>query len=423
VLGAWVRPLVDDSTPAVRAAAVVALDDVGVGDVPTVADLLDDGSPDTRQAAIDAVAAVGGLARSEKIAQRLLHALDDDTLRVRRSAAQLLARRTAETYGVLDVLLSGSQRAQDAAVLALAGHGEAVRAPVIAWAEAQTLRAAACRSDRLALAGAGGPAPAPDTTPGFLVSVLLGRERRLIDRALNALAVLGAPEAGGVLRRCLRSKDPEIRAQALEALDSIGDRGLRGAVVRLLDADPDGTPQERAAALARLADDEDPWVSALARRIVAEAGGATEVADTARTLTEIDTMLLLRRVPLFQELEPEDLQRIASTCMERIYPAEAEIMREGDLGSELLVLLEGTVRVVHREADGGERFIRRYTAGDHIGELAVLREAPRAATVIADGVDIRALVINGESLKAILRERPDAAMAMLATLAERISVA
>jgi hypothetical protein len=236
------------------------------------------------------------------------------------------------------------------------------------------------------------------------------------------LAVLGSPEASGVLRRCLRSRDSEIRAQALEALDSIGERGLRGAVVRLLDTDADGTAHERESALARLADDEDPWVSALARRAITEAGGSTQVAETARTLSEIDTMLLLRRVPLFQELGPEDLQRIAATCLERVYPAGAELMREGDIGDELVVILEGTVRVIRRDDAGGERFIRNYTAGDHIGELAVLREAPRAASVIADDADVRALVINGESLKAILRERPDAAMAMLATLAERISV-
>jgi hypothetical protein len=303
------------------------------------------------------------------------------------------------------------------------GHGDAVRVPVIAWAEAQTVRATRCRADRLALESeVGGIAPAPDTTLGFLTSVLARRERRLIDQALAALAVLGAPEAGGVLRRCLRSKDAEIRAQALEALDSIGDRGLRGAVVRLLDTDPDGTAQERDSALARLADDEDPWVSSLARRTITEAGGTTRVAETARTLGEIDTMLLLRRVPLFQELEPEDLQRIATTCLERMYPADTEVMREGDIGDELMVILEGTVRVIRREHDGGERFIRRYEAGDHIGELAVLRERPRAATVVAETAEVRALVINGESLKAILRERPEAAMTMLATLAERISV-
>ena len=83
-------------------------------------------------------------------------------------------------------------------------------------------------------------------------------------------------------------------------------------------------------------------------------------------------------------------------------------------------IVEGSVRVVHVESDGSERFIHRYEAGDHIGELAVLREAPRAATVIAEGDGVRGLVIGGAGLRSILLERPDAAMAMLAILAERL---
>ena len=51
----------------------------------------------------------------------------------------------------------------------------------------------------------------------------------------------------------------------------------------------------------------------------------------------------------------------------------------------------------------------------------MLREAPRAATVVAVAPGVRGLVISGEAVHALLRERPDAAMAMLATLAERIS--
>ena len=144
------------------------------------------------------------------------------------------------------------------------------------------------------------------------------------------------------------------------------------------------------------------------------------MAQTQRIVSELDTMLLLRRVPLFEGLEPEDLQRIASTCNERAYPAGATLMREGEPGSELCVLVSGTVRVVRVQPDGTERLIRTYEEGDHIGELAVLRDRPRAATVIAED-DVRVLVIDGENLKAILRERPEAAMAMLATLAERIS--
>ena len=231
------------------------------------------------------------------------------------------------------------------------------------------------------------------------------------------MVVLGAPEAGGVIRRTLRSDDPEIRGQALEALDSIGDRRLTGALVGLLETDSAAVQDDRAV-LERLVDDDDPWIARLGRAVGSQ---EAEMADTSRTLGDLETMLFLRRVPLFEGLAPEDLQRIAMTAVERAYAPGEALVREGDLGQELVVVVEGTVRVVHIDSDGTERLLRRYGPGDHIGELAVLREAPRAATVIAEADGVRGLVIDGEGLKAILRERPDAAMSMLATLAERLS--
>ena len=141
---------------------------------------------------------------------------------------------------------------------------------------------------------------------------------------------------------------------------------------------------------------------------------------TERTLSDLDTMLLLRRISLFEGLDPEDLQRIADTSEERLFDDGETLIREGEVGHELIVIVSGSVRVTQATPDGGEREIRRYDAGEHIGELAVLRERPRAATVVAVGA-VRGLVISGDALKSILRERPGAAMAMLATLADRIS--
>ena len=146
------------------------------------------------------------------------------------------------------------------------------------------------------------------------------------------------------------------------------------------------------------------------------------MADATRSLSDLETMLALRRVPLFEGLDPEDLQRIAATAVERtLRPGRGAHDARATCSDELVVLLDGTVRVERAEPDGSARFIRTYGPGEHIGELAVLRERPRVATVTAEADGARGLVVSGEGLKAILRERPDAAMAMLATLAERLS--
>ena len=142
--------------------------------------------------------------------------------------------------------------------------------------------------------------------------------------------------------------------------------------------------------------------------------------DTDPTLATIERMLVLRRVPLFGRLAPDDLQRVAVTAVERLYPAGDTVVREGEAGDELIVIVDGGVRVVRGEGPDA-RPIRTYGPGDHIGELAVLRDRPRAATVIAGDEGMRGLVIGGDGLRAILEERPEAALAMLTTLAERIS--
>ena len=425
IVGPRLESLAADPSLAVRAAAAVALDehDARSSRAPHwVARLLADPDPLVRETALEALRAADARSAIAGMIPALLGALDDDSPRVRRTAATLLATCTTDGEAIAGVLTSGTPRAQDAALLALLGHGPAAQDAVIAWAATQISRATICRAARLALSAVPGQAlPPPDMAAAFLVSVLEHREQRLADRALAALAVLGAPEARGVIRRCLRSDDQETRAQALEALDSIGDRRLSSAVVRLLDADVGRGVLSRDAVLSELADDDDPWIGSLARRTIADEGGTGQMPDTERTLSEIDTMLTLRRVPLFEGLEPEDLQRIAATCIERFYPAGEALVREGEVGDELFVIVEGTVRVVRMEAGESERLIRRYEGGDHIGELAVLRERPRAASVIAEGDGVRVLVIGGDGLKSILRERPEAAMAMLATLAERIS--
>ena len=144
------------------------------------------------------------------------------------------------------------------------------------------------------------------------------------------------------------------------------------------------------------------------------------VPQELQLVSEVDRMLALRRVPIFASLDPEDLQRVAAAATEEAWADGDVLMSQGEFGNDMVVVVEGSVRVIH--SDGGtEHLLRRVGPGEHIGELAVLREAPRAATVIAEPPGVRGLVISGDAVRALLVERPEAAMAMLATLAERIS--
>jgi CRP-like cAMP-binding protein len=144
------------------------------------------------------------------------------------------------------------------------------------------------------------------------------------------------------------------------------------------------------------------------------------MSDDPRLVSDLDRMLALRQVPLFRTLVPEDLQRIAATARETSWTAGDVLMAQGDIGHELIVIVEGSVSVLVDDGDT-ERLVRTCVPGDHIGELAVLRDAPRSATVVADAGGVLGLVLDGEAVRALLLERPYAAMALLGTLADRLS--
>jgi HEAT repeat protein len=402
---------------------------------------LEDAAPTCRAMALTMLVGADDPAATDA----LIASLSDPLPIIRRAAAATLSARPTTDPRILACLASADPDEQDAALLALEGHGQAVREPVLAWAEQAVSRATTLLADRAVVRQGLGRAPSDAPTGSqavppagssaasasavdeldeaalraLLDDILVDRIGRQQQRVLGAMAVLGAPETRTVIRRCLRSPDGDVRAQALEALDSVGDRRLGRALTRLVEAsDPStGTAADADTAWRRLRDDADPWIGPVARRI--QAAGGT-MPDDARALGDLETMLRLRRVPLFGRLSPEDLQRIAHVATERWFEPGQPLVREGELGDELFVILDGRVIVTRHEPDGTDRRIRTYESGDHIGELAVLRERPRAATVTAEG-RVLTLVIGGEGLMAILRERPEAAMAMLATLAERIS--
>ena len=124
---------------------------------------------------------------------------------------------------------------------------------------------------------------------------------------------------------------------------------------------------------------------------------------------------LISKVPLFERLSKRDLERIAGVADEIDLNEGKELTREGEPGREFFVLLEGTAAVTQ----GGER-VNDLAAGDFFGEIALISDGPRTATVTAT-TPVRTLVVTRRSFQRLVDEVPEIQRNVLAAAAERLN--
>ena len=142
--------------------------------------------------------------------------------------------------------------------------------------------------------------------------------------------------------------------------------------------------------------------------------------ETLPTLSIMERILFLRRVPLFIDLQPADLKQVAAIASEILFEDHETLVNQGDLGIEMYIIITGQVRVLVAAPDQKEqREIARRGTGDYVGEMAVINQEPRMATVIAVG-PVRVLCIKQKQFESILRERPEIGLAMVRTLSQRL---
>ena len=111
-------------------------------------------------------------------------------------------------------------------------------------------------------------------------------------------------------------------------------------------------------------------------------------------------MDVLRAVPLFADLDERSLQAVAVLAHEVTFKAGEVLMLEGEPGDTFEVIVDGTVRI-----DRGDRTIRSMTAGGFIGEIALLDQRPRTATVTCV-TDVRALEIRAHEFERLIDTLP-----------------
>jgi CRP/FNR family cyclic AMP-dependent transcriptional regulator len=124
---------------------------------------------------------------------------------------------------------------------------------------------------------------------------------------------------------------------------------------------------------------------------------------------------LLRNIPLFAQCSKRDLGAISGIADEIDLKEGKELTRQGRTGREFFVLVDGTADVIKND-----RKVNSLKGGDFFGEVALVHNAPRTATVKARS-PVRALVITERNFKRLLDEQPEIQRKVLAALAERVA--
>src|SRR3954447_1806079 len=123
----------------------------------------------------------------------------------------------------------------------------------------------------------------------------------------------------------------------------------------------------------------------------------------------------LRTIPLFAHCSKKELAQIAALVDELDLPPGRELTHEGALGHEFGIILEGTATVTK-----GGRKIRELADGDFFGEIALVTDHPRTATVTS-ATDIRLLVLTASGFRELLRQSPEIQSKVLRALADRLA--
>ena len=127
----------------------------------------------------------------------------------------------------------------------------------------------------------------------------------------------------------------------------------------------------------------------------------------------------LREVPLFSEMDEQEVAGIRDIMDEMKFKKGDIIIREGETGDLFYVITEGRVEVIIRDADGSDVILHTAGPGEFFGELSMLTNAPRTARIRAVD-DVTTLVLERDEFFDFLRTHTNAAIDVLVELGGRL---
>jgi HEAT repeat protein len=364
-----------------------------------------------------------GERHDETSAALLAGALDDVNREVRATAAACLAamgeigvraaRRSVESIRRWTV---------DAALLAVArGRSESSRA-ILEQAFRVRVREAWESLAALQLVPAEG-----DLALRFLHTALENARQRSTSIAFRTLELMEDPLVVRSVRKTLDADSERRRADALEVLSNLGDRESSHQLALLLEDGPVADklpavshaltlPTELQQVVQQAQESPDRWLKlAVASHPTASTDGATPEVRT------MESLLALRRVPLFAHLSLEQLEAIGQFMHEEEYMSGEVVVREGQPGEELYVILEGEARAFKHYGTPNETPLTTMSPSGvgYFGEIAIFDRAPRSATVVITE-DARLLTLAGSRFMELILQSPEISFEVFKVLTQRL---
>lgn len=408
-----------------------------------ILDSLTDPSPIIRRDALR----VAALLKDDALSTYIVERLADEDLVVRRMAAEILKQAwPVSRTSVIQMIQERDDDALDAALDSVPPSDPLTFDSLREYIQREIVNIKNLRIlvDSL---------PKKGRAVALLAETLRHRESMSEERLIKAVGHFGNPRALDLIRKTLNAGTTSMRAAALEALETLGDKTITQEILPLLDTGGAFQPADdqklaTSEMIKRLVSTEDYWLRALAARSTAELGlkefvpilyklesdpvllvrqatadALAQMEDgakmkTLKTISTLERILLLREVPMFSRLSPEDLEQVAQIAQEQLYPDQTVICREGEPGNTLFIIVDGKVEVL-KKVGQQESLIAMREPGEFVGEMAILESAPRFATLKANG-DVRVLVIDGEAFTTILLDRPEVAVSVLRHMSTRV---
>jgi CRP/FNR family cyclic AMP-dependent transcriptional regulator len=123
----------------------------------------------------------------------------------------------------------------------------------------------------------------------------------------------------------------------------------------------------------------------------------------------------LKEVPLFKGLSKKQLRQVSSLATRLDEPAGTVLTKEGRVGYEFVIVLEGEIEVRH-----GDRVVATRGPGSYVGEIALVDNRPRTATVVAK-TPVVIEVIGRREFSTLLADNPEIADEIMSTMAQRLA--